>query len=131
MKNCLFCDFVDDEMGSVIFENELCVCIEQRDDVLKGWCMIIPKRHCENPFEMTDAEWVSMKQLMDKAKEHLDIKFRPDGYNVGWNIGAVGGQHIFHAHMHILARYKDEPLAGRGFRYFIRESASKRPLAKH
>jgi diadenosine tetraphosphate (Ap4A) HIT family hydrolase len=56
----------------------------------------------------------------------LDQKFRPDGYNLGWNCGIVGGQEVFHAHLHIIPRFKDEPYAGRGIRYWLKQESNKR-----
>jgi histidine triad (HIT) family protein len=57
----------------------------------------------------------------------IDQLHHPDGYNVGWNCGSVGGQEVFHAHLHVIPRYRDEPLAGRGIRAWIKQEANHRP----
>jgi len=44
----------------------------------------------------------------------IDRELAPDGYNVGWNSGVAAGQEVFHAHMHVIPRFGDEPLAGKG-----------------
>jgi diadenosine tetraphosphate (Ap4A) HIT family hydrolase len=51
--------------------------------------------------------------MMGSARDRLS-GFEPDGYTIGWNVGAVAGQEIFHAHMHVIARFDDEESAGRG-----------------
>jgi lincosamide and streptogramin A transport system ATP-binding/permease protein len=43
--------------------------------------------------------------LLHEVKAYLDNKYKPQGYNVGWN---VGGQEIFHAHLHVIPRYESE-----------------------
>ena len=59
--------------------------------------------------------------LLKEVKIYLDKKYKPDGYNVGWNVGKVGGQNVAHAHLHVLPRYKDEPLAGKGIRFMFKQ----------
>jgi diadenosine tetraphosphate (Ap4A) HIT family hydrolase len=54
------------------------------------------------------------------------MNYKPQGYNIGWNVGSVGGQEIFHAHLHIIPRYEDEPLAGKGIRYWLKQPQNKR-----
>lgn len=53
-------------------------------------------------------------------KEHRETIFEPDGYNVGWNCGHVGGQHVFHSHLHVIPRYAEEKMAGKGIRYLFK-----------
>ncbi|HTE22587.1 MAG TPA: HIT domain-containing protein [Candidatus Limnocylindria bacterium] len=50
----------------------------------------------------------------------------PDGYNLGWNIYPTGGQNVDHAHLHLIPRYKDEPLATKGIRYAFKQSSNRR-----
>lgn len=40
--------------------------------------------------------------------------------------GRSGGQSVFHAHMHVIPRFADEPYAGRGMRSWIKEEANRR-----
>lgn len=63
---------------------------------------------------------------LHEVKEFLDSKYKPQGYNIGWNVGNVGGQEIFHAHLHIIPRYEDEPLSGKGIRYWLKQTQNKR-----
>lgn len=76
-------------------------------------CMIVPFRHVENPFDFTAEEWADLGELVTEAKRVLD-QFQPDGFTIGWNVGEAGGQHIFHAHMHVICRYNKD--GGRGLR---------------
>ena len=56
-----------------------------------------------------------------------DERFAPDGYNVGWNCGAIAGESIAHAHLHVLhvmPRFRQEPLAGKGIRALLKSHAN-------
>ena len=127
INTCPFCNFKTDKRGTFLFDNEFCVCIELNEPILAGSCMIIPKAHKLTPFDLDFHEWKATKQLIDRLKQYLDTKYKPDGYTVGWNCGEAGGQHVFHAHLHIIPRYTDEPYAGRGIRSWIKSEENKRP----
>lgn len=88
--------------------------------------MIIPKLHRETVFDLTIAEWQATFEMLQEVKALLDQKYGPDGYNVGWNCGQVGGQNVFHAHLHVIPRYKDEPLAGKGIRFWLKQETNRR-----
>jgi len=130
MVSCIFCEYKDIK-GKFLFDNDLCVCIEMTDPILNpiliGSCIIIPKAHKVTVFDLSCEEWGATKQLIDRVKRYLDEKYSPDGYNVGWNCGDVGGQAIFHAHLHIIPRYSDEPFSGRGIRSWIKLEENRRP----
>ena len=61
----------------------------------------------------------------DRDARTPHARFAPDGYNVGWNCGATGGQEVFHAHLHVLPRFVQEPLAGKGIRAFLKSDANR------
>ena len=60
------------------------------------------------------------------ARTHLSAA-NPDGYTIGWNVGPVAGQEVMHAHLHVIARFYDEPLAGQGLRHHIKQPSNRRP----
>ena len=120
MENCPFCNYINDEKGTIILENKFCVCIELNEKVLEGSCMIIPKAHRVTVFDLNSEEWGATKDLIDKVKQYLDDKYKPNGYSVGWNCGEVGGQHVLHVHLHVIPRYANEPFARCGIRSWIK-----------
>ena len=63
--------------------------------------------------------------LRADVKRWLDAEFRPEGYNVGWNCGAVDGQEVFHAHMHVIPRFRQEPLARKDTRSLLESDANR------
>ena len=124
---CPFCDPQETGGQRVVLENTHSWFVQQPQPVLVGSGIIVPKPHRETVFDLTEAEWGATFDLLQRAKRHLDAAHAPDGYNVGWNNGAVAGQSVFHVHLHVIPRYADEPLAGKGIRYWIKQPENKRP----
>jgi len=109
-----------------LLQNKLCHFLQRTEPILIGSGLIVPKRHCRTVFDLTVEEWQATYQLLQEAKKLLDENYHPNGYNIGWNCEANAGQEIFHAHLHVIPRYVDEPLAGRGIRYWIKQEANRR-----
>jgi diadenosine tetraphosphate (Ap4A) HIT family hydrolase len=127
-EDCPYCNLKADVEQDIVFENETCYFIQKESEqqVLQGSGLIIPKKHKRDVFELSAQEFSDSRELLLLAKEFLDKKFTSDGYSVGWNTGKAGGQSIFHAHLHMIPRYKDEPYVGRGIRYWIKQDENKR-----
>ena len=124
--SCPFCHLGKDAYGELITTTSHCYMLSQPDPVLRASVMILPIRHVVSPFDLTEAEWLDMKQLLAEAKGYLNVQ-HPEGWNVGWNVGEVAGQHIEHAHLHVIGRFADEPLAGKGIRYAFKQPDNTRP----
>lgn len=126
MENCPFCkvDLVEDQV--IKAENEHCMFLQMPQEVLVGSGVIVPFRHRETVFDLTEEEWAATYSLLKEVKQLLDEAHRPDGYNIGWNCGDAGGQHIKHAHLHIIPRFKEEPYAGKGIRHWLKSRENKR-----
>jgi diadenosine tetraphosphate (Ap4A) HIT family hydrolase len=125
MNNCPFCEpFL--KRSEVVIEHDHCLFLQREENVLIGSGLVIPKMHRETVFDLTQEEWTATYEMVNQVKTLLDQEFQPDGYNLGWNCGIVGGQEVFHAHLHIIPRFKDEPYAGRGIRYWLKQESNKR-----
>lgn len=68
--------------------------------------MIMPKRHVETVFDLSEQELLDTQRLLTQAKGRIDKKYSPDGYNVGWNVSSVGGQTTLHAHLQVNCNLK-------------------------
>ena len=99
---CLFCTIRKKEL---IFENELAYVSYDTYPVSTHHCLIIPKRHIKDYFELSDREIVACDQLIKKVKKQIQIKDPTvKGYNIGINSGIVAGQSIMHCHIHLIPR---------------------------
>jgi len=82
--------------------------------VTEGHSLVIPKRHSINYFEASEKEKLAIWIMVDRVKKILTEKFKPDGFNVGFNSGEEAGQTVFHTHIHIIPRYKGDVQNPRG-----------------
>ena len=120
---------IDNLENDPVFENETLMGVRAdnlKENILVGSYVIIPKSQVETPFDLSEEEWIDTKKMMNEIKEYLDKKYQPDGYNLGWNVGASGGQNVAYAHFHIIPRYSDEPYAGKGIRYLYKQDKNMR-----
>jgi diadenosine tetraphosphate (Ap4A) HIT family hydrolase len=129
---CVFCDLTQFRAADVYIENDFCLYASTRDprdppDVLPGCGVIIPIAHRMSPFDFTDEEWAATHELLLAAKEAQDERLAPDGYTLIWNCAAAGGQETPHAHLHVIPRFDDEPLAGEGGRSAVKAPENRRP----
>ncbi|WP_135228994.1 HIT family protein [Deinococcus fonticola] len=125
---CPYCDTAELRRDAFVLENELCLLSIKPSETgaLEGAGIIIPKAHRPTVFDLTPQEWVATQELLLQAKAHLDATLAPDGYNAGWNVGEVGGQHVMHAHFHVMPRFQDEPRAGQGIRSHLKDAGNRR-----
>ncbi len=107
--NCYFCTQPD-----IVIENELAFVCYDGYPVSPGHCLIVPHRHAAEYFQATPEEKAAIWALVDEMKIIIDKKFRPDGYNVGVNIGEPAGQSVPHIHVHMIPRYKGDMENPRG-----------------
>ena len=106
---CPFCS-----RSGALFENEHAYVREDKFPVSPGHLLIIPKRHVPDWFSLTEEEQQAMLALLSRAKEYLDVRYHPDGYNIGINCGEAAGQTVFHVHMHLIPRYAGDVENPRG-----------------
>lgn len=131
MEKCVFCKPEIEPNQKVILSNDYCLFLQLEQSEIKGRQLegagvIVPKKHRETVFDLTKEEWEATYDLLQEVKQYIDNKHEPQGYNLGWNCSEVGGQHIFHAHFHVIPRYEDEPLAGKGIRYMFKSKENQR-----
>lgn len=110
-SKCIFCS----PNKETLIETALAYSIFDKFPVSKGHTLIIPKSHVSSYFELSLNEQISCNLLINEVKKYLDIKYKPDGFNVGINIGESAGQTIKHVHIHLIPRYKNDlpnPIGG-------------------
>ena len=117
MKNpnnpCLFCNIKE---SGCAHENELAYASYDTYPVSKDHCLIIPKRHIKDYFDLSNKELVACNDLVQILKDEITKKDPSvKGFNLGTNIGKVSGQSILHCHLHLIPRREgdvDNPQGG-------------------
>ena len=99
---CLFCDI---KKSGRAYENELAYASYDSYPVSEHHCLVIPKRHIKDYFDLTDEELLACNNLIKTVKNEITNKDKTvRGFNLGTNIGKVSGQSIHHCHFHLIPR---------------------------
>ena len=99
---CLFCD---SEKSGCTHENELAYASYDSYPVSEYHCLIIPKRHIKDYFDLSNEELIACNRLIKIVKKEITNKDSSvKGFNLGTNIGKVSGQSILHCHFHLIPR---------------------------
>ena len=105
---CLFCDIkkiCDIKKSGCAHENKLAYASYDSYPVSKHHCLVIPKRHIKDYFDLTNEELLACNDLIKIVKnEIINIDKTVRGFNLGTNIGKVSGQSIHHCHFHLIPR---------------------------
>ena len=114
--------FLDRPRSDWIASNAQAFAIKDLYPVTRGHTLVVPFRQVPTWFETTQEERTALFDLIDQVKEQLDTEHRPDGYNVGFNVGEAAGQTVMHLHVHVIPRYRgDVPDPRGGVRHVIPE----------
>ena len=110
---CLFCNVSE---SGCSHENNFAYASYDSYPVSKHHCLIIPKRHIKDYFELSKDELTACDELIKIIKDEI-LKKDPSvkGFNLGTNIGKVSGQSILHCHLHLIPRREgdvDNPQGG-------------------
>ena len=110
---CLFCNI---EKSGCAHENELAYASYDSYPVTEHHCLIIPKRHIKDYFDLSNKELIACNDLIQIVKDEITKKDPSvKGFNLGTNIGKVSGQSILHCHLHLIPRREgdvDNPQGG-------------------
>ena len=100
--DCVFCRIVRGELGSnKLLENEWVLAFSDLHPKAPVHGIIIPKRHVATLDDFVADDRELLGRLMLAARE-IAAQHRLPGYRVVMNVNSIGGQSVFHAHLHIL-----------------------------
>ena len=106
---CLFCNALelhDDAAALIVHRAEYCFVILNAFPYTSGHAMIVPYRHIAELMNLPASAAAEMMALTQKCEGILRELYRPDGVNLGMNLGKAAGAGVAgHIHMHILPRW--------------------------
>jgi len=102
-RDCRFCPIRIRPF--IVAENETVWALPDRYPVSDGHHLIVPKRHTESWFTMSDQERRDAEALIMSIRSRLIASDAAiSGFNIGMNCGRSAGQTIYHAHIHLIPR---------------------------
>ena len=107
--DCIFCKLANGEIETnSIYEDELVKVIFDANPASKGHVLILPKNHFDNIYELDDDTAAHIFKVATKIAKAYNQALDFDGLNIVQNNGEAAGQTVFHFHMHIIPRYKND-----------------------
>ncbi len=107
-KGCVFCDAQkkDDATAAIVFRGVSCFIILNTFPYTSGHVMIVPYEHVDTLAGLPAATAKEMMSLAQRMEAVLRKVYRPEGINMGVNIGKAAGAGVAgHVHMHVLPRW--------------------------
>jgi len=106
---CLFCTALagdDDARHGILHRGPSSFLILNAFPYASGHVMAATNRHVASPEELDDAESLELMRVIQRALTALRAVYRPDGFNVGVNLGRVAGAGVEgHLHVHVVPRW--------------------------
>jgi diadenosine tetraphosphate (Ap4A) HIT family hydrolase len=113
VTDCKFC--YHNVQGRILEELDTVVAIKDAYPVTKGHTLVIPKRHAQEYFDLSETERRDVDRLLKYLKQKMFAKDSLiTGYNIGVNNGVSAGQTIFHVHFHLIPRRNGDTETPRG-----------------
>ena len=108
------CPFCDLDASRVFYRDTLVTGLWDAFPVSAGHALLVPRRHVATWFDATRAEQDALMRAVDVARKAIEESHRPDGFNIGINVGRAAGQTVFHLHVHVIPRYAGDTRNPRG-----------------
>ncbi len=111
-SGCIFCAFPEedkDEENLIIHRGKRSFVILNRYPYNSGHLMVVPYRHTSNYGSLTTEEICEIHHLSSVSIEVMKSTIKPDGFNLGINLGKVAGAGVEdHVHLHIVPRWNGD-----------------------
>ena len=109
---CVFCaaqDPSEDQSSLIVFRGTTCYVILNLYPYNNGHLMVVPNRHIPSLAAATSEELHELIDLTRRSELALGEAFKPDGMNMGINLGKPAGAGILdHVHMHVVPRWNGD-----------------------
>lgn len=110
--DCIFCDKPgagDDASHLVVARARFCFVLLNLYPYNNGHLMVAPFRHIARLEQLEDGELTEMMQVARRIEPIMQDKLKPDGFNIGMNLGRVAGAGIdAHLHLHMVPRWSGD-----------------------
>jgi histidine triad (HIT) family protein len=109
--DCLFCKIVaGDVPATIVAEDERTMSFMDINPATRGHALVVPRRHAVDLLAVADEDLsacaAAARRLAARAKDALGA----DGVNLLNSCGSAAWQTVFHFHVHVIPRYRDDPL---------------------
>ncbi|MEK6220914.1 MAG: HIT domain-containing protein [Chloroflexota bacterium] len=109
LDGCVFCKAIAEKDGPenlIVSRGKLSFVILNRYPYTSGHVMVLPYKHVPTLTALDKATRIEMMEFVSQSTEILQNIYKPQGYNIGANIGEAAGAGIEeHIHLHVVPRW--------------------------
>lgn len=108
MRGCFLCKKLKEKKDKerlVLYQGQHAFVIMNKFPYTNGHLMVVPQRHCLNLEQLNTEELKELFELLKVSVRALKASLHPHGFNIGMNIGKMGGAGEDHLHLHIVPRW--------------------------
>ncbi|MFA5169593.1 MAG: HIT family protein [Candidatus Paceibacterota bacterium] len=125
MEDCIFCKIINKEIPAhKIYEDDSVFSFLDNRPVSKGHVLVIPKKHAKDIFELDEETLKKISSVAKKIAQKMKDSLSIDGVNLYHASGEAAEQTVFHFHLHIIPRRKDDNLC------FTRATVAKENISQ-
>lgn len=105
-EGCVFCNALSAGNDLTLFKGSITMVVMNKFPYINGHLLAAPIRHVSGLDELTKEEMAALLETVEQSVAILKKVMKPDGFNVGLNLGKVAGAGIEeHLHFHIVPRW--------------------------
>jgi histidine triad (HIT) family protein len=109
--SCIFCAIVDGSAPSRrVYEDEHAIAFMDINPATDGHALVIPRDHVRDLWEIDEPVASKVMAAAVRVAAMMRKGLEPDGINILHATGAVAFQTVFHFHLHLIPRYRDDPI---------------------
>lgn len=108
-QDCIFCKIANGQIpSSTVYEDDMFRVILDLSPATKGHALVLPKKHFRNIFDIDQETASRLFVVASKVAKAMKKSLGCDGLHIVQNNEEIAGQTVFHFHLHIIPRYKDD-----------------------
>jgi len=104
MNDCIFCQIAEGKMSAhIVYEDADVVAFHDINPQAPYHILVIPKKHIARIADITEADQKLIGKIILVGKQIAEqLGFADSGFRMVFNNGRLGGQHVYHIHLHVL-----------------------------
>jgi histidine triad (HIT) family protein len=111
VADCIFCAIVaGDAPAEIVDSDGHTIAFMDIAPATRGHALVIPRVHSADLMEISEVDLTHTITAAKRLAERMRSTLSPDGFNVINACGRAAWQTVFHFHLHVIPRYKDDPL---------------------
>ena len=105
-EGCIFCNALLEQDGLTLYKGKMTMVVMNKFPYINGHLLVAPTQHLSALHQLKRDEMGCLLETVEKSVGILTKVMRPDGFNVGLNLGKVAGAGVEeHLHFHIVPRW--------------------------